>query len=71
MTGPAFVSAASSASAHGRRDGKSSARRAIVGAVRDAGKTPRGRFAARTGADTVVDPVFRARYGRLPVSARA
>src|SRR2546422_4531481 len=45
-------------------------RSAIVGAVRDAGKTPRGRFAARTGADTVVDPVFRARYGRLPVSAR-
>src|SRR5437773_6452834 len=62
MTGPAFVSATSSASTHGRTAGKSSAIRATVGSLREAGKTPRGRFAARTGADTVAAPVLRARY---------
>src|SRR5882672_4556833 len=71
ITGPVFVSAASRASAHGRMDGKSSARRARVGSTRDAGKTPSGRLAARTGAETLVTPVFRARYGSVPVSASA
>ena len=71
ITGPAFVSATSSASTHGRTAGKSSAIRATVGSLREAGKTPRGRFAARTGADTVAAPVLRARYGSVPVSAIA
>ena len=38
---------------------------------RDAGNTPTGRLAARTGAATVAGPVLRVRYGSVPVSANA
>ena len=71
MTGPAFVSATSSASAQRRIAGKSSASRASTASVRDAGKTPVGRFAARTAALTSAGPVLRVRYGSVPVSASA
>ncbi len=70
MIGPAFVRAASSASTQGRT-GKSGASFASTASVRCAGNTPVGRFAARTGALTSAGAVFRARYGSVPVSARA
>ena len=71
ITGPAFVSAASSTSAHGRTAGNSSANRASAASRCEAGKTPTGRVAARTGAATTAGPVFRATYGPRPVSPRA
>ena len=71
ITGPALVSATSRASTHGRTAAKSSASRGRTPALRDAGNTPTGRLAARTGAFTTVGAVFRARYGSVPVSANA
>ncbi len=38
---------------------------------REAGNTPTGRLAARTGADTAAGPVLRVRYGSVPLSAKA
>ena len=61
ITGPAFVSATSTASTHGRVAGNSSLMRARAVLAREDGNTPTGRLAARTGAATVVTPVLRVR----------
>ena len=71
MTGPALVSAASSASTHGRAAGNSALMRSSATFEREAGNTPTGRLAARTGADTAAGPVLRVRYGSVPLSANA
>src|SRR5689334_4153388 len=66
MTTPALVSAASSASTQGRLAGNSAVIFVSAAGVRDPGNTPTGRLAARTGALTVVGPVLRVRYGKVP-----
>ena len=50
ITGPALVSATSSASTHGRVAGNSALMRSSATFEREAGNTPTGRLAARTGA---------------------
>ena len=71
ITGPTLVSAASSASTHGRDAGNSALIRWSPTLEREPGNTPTGRLAARTGAATVAGPVLRARNGSVPVSANA
>ena len=71
MTGPTLVSAASSVSTHGRAAGNNARIRSSAAFAREAGKTPTGRLAARTGALTAAGPVLRVRYGSVPVSANA
>ena len=67
----AGVDETSRAFTQARVAGYSSRTRASASFARDAGNTPTGKFAARTGAATAAGPVLRARYGSVPVSASA